>query len=92
MPYKQKIDEVSLIRPVLICLLVLYHSFAPYCEAWEPFEGYIPSLSYWWIGKAAYSFMLPMFVFISGYIWSYQREICKKKEFLADLIKKNLKG
>lgn len=88
---RQNLDEVSLIRPILIVLLVLYHAFAPWCGAWGAFEGYEPNEIYWWIGKSAYSFMLPMFVFISGYVWAFQRESLCKVDSLKQLAIKKFK-
>lgn len=83
---KRNLDEVSLIRPILIVLLVLYHAFAPWCGAWESFEGFEDNQIYWWIGQFAYSFMLPAFCFVSGYVWSFQRESLEKKEDIKKLI------
>lgn len=88
---KKNLDEVSFIRPILIVLLVLYHAFAPWCGAWKSFDGYEPNGVYWWIGKATYSFMLPMFVFISGYVWSFQREALNKKDSFKKLLSKKFK-
>lgn len=88
---RKNLDEVSFIRPILIVLLVLYHAFAPFCESWRPFEGFEDNQVYWWIGKLAYSFMLPTFVFISGYIWAYQRERLGRKEDLISLVQKKFK-
>lgn len=88
---EKKLDEVSFIRPILIILLVLYHAFAPWCGAWESFEGFEANQIYWWIGQFAYSFMLPTFVFLSGYIWSFQRETLGKKENIIELVRKKLK-
>lgn len=85
------LDEVSLIRPILIILLVLYHAFAPWCGAWRLFCGYEANETYWWISKAAYSFMLPMFVFISGYVWAFQRESLGKKDTFKLLLSKKFK-
>lgn len=68
------IEEVCLIRLVLIVLLVLYHSFAPFCGAWNTvdFMNEYPHEIYWWIGKTAYSFMLECFTLISGWIFGSQ--------------------
>lgn len=91
--YKNRInlDEISFIRPILIVLLVLYHAFAPWCGAWNAFDGFQENIFYWWIGKLAYSFMLPTFVFISGYVWSYQRETLRRKDEFKVLFIKKLK-
>lgn len=85
---RKNLDEVSFIRPILIILLVAYHAFAPWCGAWVPFEGYTENETYFWIAKTSYSFMLPMFVFISGYVWGYQREILRKNDTFKTLVQK----
>lgn len=90
-PQRQNLDEVSFIRPILIVLLVLYHALAPWCGAWRVFDGYESNEVYWWIGKTAYSFMLPMFVFISGYVWAFQRESLGKVDSLKQLALKKFK-
>lgn len=87
----RNIDEVSFIRPILIVLLVLYHAFAPWCGAWRPFSGYCDRELYWWVGTLARSFMLPMFVFISSYIWAYQREDLGRKDSLWQLCVRKFK-
>lgn len=88
---RKNLDEFSLIRPILIILLVLYHAFAPWCGSWRVFDGYESNEIYWWIGKSAYSFMLPMFVFISGYVWAFQREVLNKKDTFRQLLSKKFK-
>ena len=88
---RKNLDEVSFIRPVLIILLVMYHAFAPWCDSWRAFDGFKDVELYWWIGKLSYSFMLPTFVFISGYVWAFQREELNKKDSLTDLAKKKFK-
>lgn len=88
---RKNLDEVSFIRPILIILLVAYHAFAPWCGAWVHFDGFHDNKCYWWLGKVAYSFMLPTFVFISGYVWSYQRETLQRKLELKALFIQKLK-
>lgn len=84
--------EISLIRPFLIILLLAYHSFAPWCGAqWPLLEGMHQNNFYWWIGKFSYSFMLPLFVFVSGYVWSYQQENRMKLDDFHPLVKKKIK-
>ena len=87
---KNNLDEVSVIRPLLIILLVLYHSFAPWTGAWLPFDGFEHSDVYKWIGLLSYSFMLPTFVGVSGYVWAFQREGLGRKESLFQLALKKL--
>lgn len=68
-----KLQEVLLIRPILIVLLVVYHAFIIYTGGgWQPPTGCVPNEAYAWIARISYSLMLEMFVFISGYVWGYQ--------------------
>ena len=66
------IQEVVVIRPILIVLLVFYHAFAIYSGAWAPIEGFPDVPAYWWLDKLSYAFMLEMFVFVSGFVFGYQ--------------------
>lgn len=87
---KQLLNEVCLIRLFLIILLVLYHSFAPYCDSWKPLSNQYSSDLYWWIGKTTYSFMLEAFVFVSGYVYGYQISLKGKQaiSFKSCVLKK----
>ena len=69
---KQLLDNVVIIRPILIILLVFYHAFAIYSGAWAPIEGFPEVPAYWWLDKLSYAFMLEMFVFVSGYVFGFQ--------------------
>ncbi len=80
------LDEVTIIRLVLICLLVVYHSFAIYSGAWQKPIGLIENDAYNWIARGSYSFMLEAFVLISGYLWSFQREERGKCQSLKQII------
>lgn len=70
------LNDVCIIRNVLIIMLVLFHSFAIYSGGWESLEGQPSIPLYWWIGKISYSCFLEAFVFISGYTYYYNNRIC----------------
>ena len=59
-------------RPVLLVLLVSYHAFAPYCGARPMPDGIYAVDSYKWIALFSRAFRLEAFVFISGYIFTFQ--------------------
>lgn len=67
-----RLDNVTIIRNILIVLLVFYHAFAIYSGAWTPIEGFPEVPVYWWLDKLSYAFMLELFVFVSGYVFGYQ--------------------
>lgn len=74
---KKVLEDVVVIRLLLILLLVLYHAFAIFYGAWEKPPGVSDIQAYWWVASFSYAFMLEAFVFISGYILGYQT--CKKE-------------
>lgn len=67
-----RLDNVTIIRNLLIVLLVFYHAFAIYSGAWAPIKDFPEVPVYWWLDKLSYAFMLELFVFISGYVFGYQ--------------------
>lgn len=88
-----RLYEVDVIRLVLIFLLVLYHSFAPFSGAWEPIQGFLEVRAYLWLDKLSYAFMLESFVFISGYIWGFQvrtkgREVLTVKRIIVSKLRR----
>lgn len=64
-------NDVVVMRVILVALLILYHSFAPFSGNWDPIYSF-DSPVYFWIGKFGYSFFLEAFVFISGLLAGYQ--------------------
>ena len=66
------LQDVVVIRDILVVLLVFYHAFAIFSGGWEPVEGYPSIPFYWWLDKLSYSFLLELFVFISGFLFGYQ--------------------
>lgn len=86
-PYEPKnLAEVSFIRPILIVLLVVYHAFIIYQGGWTQPLCFQENTVYWWIAETSYSFMLEMFVFISGYVWAFQVFERKKSQSFKQLI------
>ncbi len=84
---KKLLYDVLLIRIILIFLLIIYHSFAIYNGGWKPLDNFPKIELYTWIADISYSFMLEMFVFISGLILGFQvlyksSEFIKKSSFL----------
>lgn len=86
------LEDVVVIRLILILLLVLYHAFAIFNGAWERPSGVLGIKLYWWIASFSNAFMLETFVFISGYILGYQT-LVKGNTMLSysNLIKKKIK-
>lgn len=81
-----RLYEVDVVRPILILLLVIYHSFAVYDGKWQQFEGYSDNLVYRAISKVAYGGALEAFVFISGYVWGFQNISTNRKLFFGGFI------
>lgn len=89
MDNKQQLYEITILRPIIIGLLVLMHSFTMYGGAWSLPEGIRPVPAYWWIAKISFSFLLETFVFISGYILCFQMQ--RKRITFPSLVQKKLK-
>lgn len=87
------LSDVVVIRPILIVLLVFYHAFLIFQGGWGS-AGQFPEVkAYWWLDKLSYSFLLEMFVFISGYVLGYQvrmkgESILSAKTFFGKKIKR----
>lgn len=89
---KKNLDEITVIRLALIVLLVFYHAFAIYNpEGWPAITSYPSVVCYKWIDRLSYAFFLETFVFISGYVWSYQREVLERRESFGQLFKNKFK-
>lgn len=88
---RKNLDEVSFVRPILILLVVLYHSMAIHTGNWEMPNGVTVILAYKAIGRLSYAFMLEAFVFVSGYVWAYQREKGGSESLIKLLHKKCLR-
>lgn len=68
-----RLDEVTLMRTILAFLIVFMHSFTCYQGSWPPPEGFVDIPLYKWIARTSFAFTLEAFVFISGYLFAFQR-------------------
>lgn len=84
---KTWLNEISIMRPVLLVLLVAYHAFAPYVGSWDKPDGIEELELYRWIGLLSRLFRLEGFVFISGYIFTFQVVERHKFDSLMQLLK-----
>lgn len=84
------LNEVSFMRPILLVLLVSYHAFAPYVGTWSMPEGIHEVEVYRWLGFLSRAFRLEGFVFISGYIFTFQVLERRKFESFSSLLTSKL--
>ena len=67
---QQRLQDVLVMRPLAIVLMIVWHSFIVYVGGWREPAGYEDVTVYWWIAQFSYAFMLELFVFISGYVFA----------------------
>ena len=68
-----RLDEVTLMRTILALLIVFMHSFTCYNGSWKQPAGYLDIPLYKWLARISFAFTLEAFVFISGYLFAFQR-------------------
>lgn len=68
-----RLDEVTLMRTILALLIVFMHSFTCYDGCWRQPDGYVDIPLYKWLSRTSFAFTLEVFVFISGYLFAFQR-------------------
>ena len=86
-----RLDEVTLMRTILALLIVFMHSFTCYNGSWEQPAGYVDIPLYKWLQRISFAFTLEAFVFISGYLFAFQRITLKRIEGIGPLIANKLK-
>lgn len=82
---------VDVLRMICVFLLVADHSFAIYSGIWPKIECVDDIPLYFWIGRFCCSFMLPLWFFISGYLWGYQVVENKREITFVALIRNKAK-
>lgn len=77
-PNKSQLYEVTIIRVVMTILIVFMHSFTCYNGGWPEPKGFVEIPVYKWLSRLSFAFTLEAFVFISGYLFSFQRKTLNK--------------
>ncbi|MCF0207272.1 MAG: acyltransferase family protein [Bacteroidales bacterium] len=86
---KQLLYEVSIIRPIIIFLLVVLHSFTIYGGGWELPEGISEQRGYFWFCKLIQGFRIETIALIAGYVFAFQSVVLGKRyDFIPFAIKK----
>lgn len=80
-PTKKKwLNDVAVIRPLAIFLIVVTHAFTMYNGGWPLPNGVESIIGYKWIAVFLGSFRMQTVIFIGGYVFAFQEEI-KSKPF-----------
>ncbi len=72
------LEDVVLIRPIAIFLVILTHSFALNSGTWPETDWFQSTGSYKWINPFMSSFRMQVIIAVAGYVFAYQKEKRKK--------------
>lgn len=86
-----RLDEVTLMRTILAVLIVFMHSFTCYNGGWPEPAGFINIPVYKWLSRFSFAFTLQAFVFLSGYLFAFQRITLKRVCGGGELVVSKLK-
>lgn len=64
--------EISIIRPLVIFLLVVYHCLCLFTGGWRVPDGVQPIEAYRWLGLLISGFRIECIAFVGGYVMAYQ--------------------
>lgn len=89
MENKRLLYEISVIRPAVIGLLVVYHALCIYTGGWAQPSGIGSNALYWWLGQLISGFRIETIALVGGYVFSYQSvELGRRTGFLQFAWKK----
>lgn len=86
-----RLDEVTFMRTILALLIVFMHSFTCYNGGWRQPAGFVDIPMYKWLSRTSFAFTLEAFVFISGYLFAFQRITLQRTEGLLEMTVNKLK-
>lgn len=87
----KQLADVNLIRPILIFLLVLMHSFTIYGGGWKLPLGIEDVKVYYWLAKFLSGFRMQGIILIAGYVFAFQVLELKRNYTIKGMIKKKFK-
>ena len=70
---RMRLNEVTLMRCVLAFIIVFMHAFTCYNHDWVEPMGFVEIPLYKWLSRMSFAFTLEAFVFVSGYLFAFQR-------------------
>lgn len=85
---KKLVYEVSIIRPLVIFLLVVFHCLCIYSGNWDSIDSIKNVPSYYWMANLIIGFQLQTMALVSGYIFAFQNTTLKKEYKLTSLLHK----
>lgn len=88
---KKLLYEISVVRPLIIFLLVVYHSLCVFTGGWTPPEGVPANAVYWWLGRLISGFRIETIAFVGGYVFCYQCVELSKRQGLPAFVWKKFK-
>ena len=83
--------DIAIMRPIIILLVVIYHSFAMYAGVWAAPDGLQEVPLYLWICKFAQGFHIEGMAFIAGYVYAFQCLSLKKISSFGTFVLKKAK-
>ena len=86
-----RLEEITLMRTILAFLIVFMHAFTCYNGGWKQPLGYVDIPLYKWLARFSFAYTLEAFVFISGYLFAFQRITLNRVENEMGLIVNKLK-
>lgn len=88
---KRLLFEISIIRPLIIFLLVVYHSLCVFTGGWPAPAGVPENGVYWWLGHLISGFRIETIAFVGGYVFCYQCVELRRRQGLPAFAWKKFK-
>ena len=82
-----KLDNISVLRIIVLILVILGHCGCIYAKKWDINVVHNSSKTIRYITEYIYSFHMPLFIFVSGYLYYYNKVIMGKYNSFKEFIK-----